>query len=366
MSQLNSNFGESIPHLESLSVEDIINLLDTTNFSLTEKLDGSYMVIGWDHGGTYLSTKKGEKYYNFLAMPEVYYYKPFRDVAMNVLGVNLKHYISGCFGIAENTINSVKLIGELIPTHNHNIVGYDPQKIGKGVFVVFSLVVNDQIYSQESLVKLLRALNRTEKLLFFSAEEMEVNPQNFTECFKPVTDSLKEILLLEGHILNTPARTVSAKSIKNALKQKIVDLVVEAKLKFLSQYQTSKFGENVPPEGLVLHSKDHNITAKLVDKSKFTAIKEQNWFYIDIMKGFYSTLRQRAKEDPKNLPKHLDEYRKSLMSLKINKEQFTIQKRHEDTHKHFLMSIEYLTKIEIKLITSSVDEVSKAIVEHKL
>lgn len=254
-------------------------------------------------------------------MPDVYYFKPLRDAVGPCFPMNLKYLVSGCLGWPEHSIEKVEMTGEIIPTHDHNIVTYSKEKINKGVFVVFKLVVNDNeltISSKESDT-LLRMLNRMDRLNFYSVKELEVQPKRFDSIFQPVKLQLEDILFLEGHILNTPARTVSAKSIKNALKQKIVDLVVEAKLKFLNQYQTSKFREDVAPEGLVLYAIDHNIPVKLIDKSKFTAIKEQNWFYIDIMKGFSATLRLRVKEDPANLLKYLDEYRRSLISLKINK-----------------------------------------------
>lgn len=366
-----SPFGESLPHLEDLKSQDLLSLFKDSNLSLTEKVDGSFFVIGFDHSKSlnYIATKKGDRYYSAFDIPNIYYLTEIRRVFSLVEHTNLVGALCTVFGLGSR-YSDIELVGELVPTHDHNIVVYSQQEINQGLMVVFDCKVDGNSVSKHEISMVcehLMDLKEFKGLKFSPQEDFKVD-RRVLKRFSFYADVLENILLERGEIFNHPARTPSAKSAKSLLKQDIVDLAIKAKLEVLSKVPVSKLGGTDNPEGLVVFSPTLNQSVKLIDKKRFTTIKEQNWFFIDIMKGFSALLRQRLKESPEQLIQHLDEHRRSLTSLRINREQFTLPRKQQETFKHYLMLTNQLVNIEIEVSKpgSTVLEIAQRITEHKL
>lgn len=170
--KLVGDYGESLVHLEDLKPPDLLAFMSSSKFVLSEKIDGSYLCIGEDKEGNYVSTKRGDKYLQVCDIPNIYYLDEIRDVSKRLLTIPLRAIYREMFPGTHPV--SIKLVGEVIPTHDHNIVQYDKDKIGKGVFVLFQMEVDGEKFPLswlESRIFCVQMSKHTE-MLFVSGEDL--------------------------------------------------------------------------------------------------------------------------------------------------------------------------------------------------
>ena len=321
-------FGDSIPHFEDLSLKKL-KILQTEpgQFFVSEKLDGLFFQIGRENKDAplYVSTKKGEKYFFVEDIPDVYYLRDIKRVSKNIFEIN-KLFPNHQF----------LLSGELIPSYNHNIVQYNKDTIGEGLFCCF-----EKFYFHEEEYRKLQF--ESKHLNFKNSNQFQIDWNEGQHFFD--YDSKFNNLILDS---------------KN--KQK---LLIPIKHELLRKYLTW-YTKN-DPEGFVVRYECSNFTIdpfsfKLIDKNKFLKQKKINWRQIEELKTKESEMRKSNITSDS-----LIQYIGWLQSYKINELEFTLPRKLEDTKEHLKWNLEKANNALVWLNKNkhlSNDDILLAVKEH--
>lgn len=329
--KLVGDYGESLVHLEDLKPPDLLAFMSSSKILLSEKVDGTYLCIGEDREGNYITTKRGDKYLQTSDIPNIYYLDEIRDISKHLLTIPLRRIFREMF--PGTFPASVKLIGEVIPTHDHNIVQYDKEKIGQGVFVLFQVELDGEKYPMswlESRILCVQMANHT-KVLFVAKDDLcqeaiEPDP-DFKGWLENMLTEHKDLLVTTKKPLTKEQRQVRA-----GYLDRIFQRTVAYKQLILATYPKSLFGEEV--EGYVALSNNYSHPVKIVDRYKFGARKSDNCWFIDLMKKAYAKLRRETRNSPGDVRKHVKNFLFVVGTIWVLPHYFSIHKKYEQTIRH--------------------------------
>lgn len=354
----------SIPHIEDLKPAQLIQLLTAKKEDLTisEKVDGSYFCFGHDTVGPYVSTKMGEKWYSAKDMPDVYYFSEFKRVAKWFFQFPLKAILHNVLGYRSE--QELELVGELVPTHDHNIVIYDPLLIRFGVFCPFSLRVDGRVIIEESELKTIcGVLNRPDSfsnIRFVSLGSFSPVAPLFDREF---VDDVLAFYHGTGRYgmdpsigkktakewIESVARKPADKLIKGMVLMTFKKTGLSAKTKLFKSLSsiTGLFGDEI--EGFVIGF-GPGLKTKVVDKAKFTSRKHQNWLVLDHLREQEKRFMTSCKSEPDKFNEHLSMFIDSIDPAVLPVTTFTIDRKRLETEEHLKMLASRIKKITKRVI----------------
>ena len=293
-------FGKHIIHIEDLKPEQLLKLLTTWGVNphamkVTEKMDGFFLAFGEDESGFYLQTKnalwRSEDDIN-----KVFFLADMRRFFSLLKGIPLREIAQRQFNLTTLPSN-VRVSGECIPSPDHNIIQYDPSKVGDGVMVLYQVTVNDseQFSKKKELQGFGKELEAHTTVRFFGNPEVDLSAY---EVPTELVVDLQALISKHGSVLSKAAKTPEAKQIKQDVSDYIKQLGTKIKADILAVPYDPAFGGDT--EGYVIHLPDGSMV-KIVDKNKFTSLKGLNWFFMDELQKAEQKFKQTIKASPDNL-----------------------------------------------------------------
>jgi hypothetical protein len=356
-------FGKGLTHIEDLSPERFLGLLRSLQLdptvTITEKMDGMFLSFGIDASGFYVASKYAI-WRSLGDFRDVFFLEDIRRYFQLLQSIPVAQVLSGGKSI------EIKIEGEAIPSADHNIVMYDPGKVGEGVFVIYRVIIgNKQITDQPTLDKIATRLNRTSKVRFIG------NPRVDLSAFKVpqrIMIDLENLLKKHAGVLGKAARTPEAKAVKQAVSDKIKELGTRVKSQMLAVPYEPALGKDI--EGYVIHLPDGS-KVKIVDKDKFTAFKKKNWLYSDQLKFAERAFRVLVNRDPSNLASAIVEWKQKVLQTdkafrRDGQKTITIPKKYRENQLSIEMAKDTIASLEQMLASGkSPEEVVNAYKSHE-
>lgn len=332
-----------INHIENLKPLALLKFVtswntNNTEFSVTEKIDGFFMAFGQTDGQFYVRTKN-KKFYSADRISNAYYMADFKRYFTAFQKLNIPHTLSE-LGFDTDTW---EFQGEMVSSYDHNIVLYDKEKVGSGLYVVFgcSLIEDNEVWEQ-----ICDKLNVNSEIKFMPVPEVDVSHFKFPEI---LIQELTQIIENNSGILFKPARRPDIKLLKRSLLGDIRLIALEFKKDFLDEKIETSLGDEY--EGLVFAHPDQK-PVKLVDADKFKKRKDDNWAIINSLKFLdknYIEYFQDAQARSRTAQEKIGIINNWERDIKLAEENFKIQmeymdipKKIEDTKQNFKISKEHL------------------------
>lgn len=359
-------FGKSIIHIEDLKPAQLLKFfkqwnLDKQNVMVTEKVDGMFLRIGIDAGGFYLATKN-TKFYDSAQIPKLFFFDDIRRYFDLLKAVPYSQII----GLVTKTKPAtIELQGEAIPSHDHNIIIYDQNKIGDGIYVVFGVTVNGKSYSDRgTLVKIADLLKPRSSVKFYAAPQADISS---FEVPNKLIISLEKLIQTHGNFLASPAKTPEAKELKIKVLALVKKIGMTAKQSFLKQPYAPAFGGDT--EGYVLALPDGSLV-KIVDKNKFTASKDINWKYMGLLQDAERAFGNAIKKNPASIKAELRILEAAVNQIDkdfiANKQTFTIPRKVVDTEKSMDLLRQKIAIIKRRLLKDAPDKVAADVLSREM
>lgn len=348
-----------IVHLDKMRPVDFLEFLrswksDKTKFHITEKVDGNYLAFGLDAGKFYLRSRSRTFYFS-TEIPNIFfmedfrrYYKILESIPWNTIFQTLS--IQHGFDYSD----TLEVEGEAIPTFDHNIIVYDKNKIGDGIFVTFNMKTtvgkskNGRLKNPDIWDGLITEVNKFSKIKFFSAPTVDLSSLEFDES---IFDSMEELIERHGDFLAKPARTPVAKEMKTQILSKISELGKMAKLQALKHSVRSQFGSEA--EGLIISGPDGKLV-KIVDTDKFTETKKMNWHFINKLISAERSFKKEIKKLPKAIEESLSIWRSAVETVQNEFDMdaalyITINKKYKDTQNGIDFALGMIEAMNLRL-----------------
>jgi len=362
---------ESIKHIEDIKAKDLLSFLklwrlDRKRFEINEKVDGHFYKFGI-RDGKFFSGSKAKSVTDEKDFPSLYFYEDFVRYHTLLKNINIKSIVDKYakkFGISGNT-NNIEIEAESIPSWDYNIVLYSPDKIGDGIVVLFKIIVDGIKTPVEFHEVFASEANKLSSIKFYANPKVNFDKVHFDVSYEV---ELGNMIEKYGNILNKPARKPHEKEIKQMVQNLTNDIGKKVKGKILRVDFKRAFGEE--DEGLVFYVPDGNII-KIVDKDKFTARKESNWRYIDMLLKAEDVLIGSIKEDPSGLKDYIDTLEDKVSKIESDFEEngskfITIQKKADDTRGNLGITKNRIRNMRKLLKMKTPEEVAKLYMDRKV
>ena len=252
---------------------------DSTKFNVTEKLDGFHFVYGRDETGYYTRTlTKSKKYYDADDYPDVFYMRAFRryHIAFN-----------GC--TFPDEIGTFEITGEMIPTVCPNVIQYNADVIGRGIFQVLNVRFDKQIPFS--------LMNYPPD--FYAAIHLSRNSGDIMVLPIDHANPFEQLRFRKTTIAGVEDESNDMEQCGNVIRWSFMT----------HRAWKSTFGEEV--EGFVITG-DLTSPIKIVDTDLFLKRKDENWRYMDMILALEKTSCRAVKEDMSRTQYVLDEWSDKL------------------------------------------------------
>jgi hypothetical protein len=262
------DFRGHIIHLEKLSLVNLISFLETWNnerynINLTEKVDGMFLSFGIDHDGFFVGSKNTKKRSLNSINPNIYYLEPLRKAFGFLQNQDFKSILK--------FKETFSISCEWIPSHDYNIIQYDPQIIKNGLFVIYTIKIDEEfVKPTDYLCQLLNTKTSSqENEISFALNPVANLPcGDFTFDKKTITE-----------LKNLKHSGDQDKTILLFLMSETVVKFKEQFLRNMSGYK-SKFGFKNDWEGVVFHTPNGRVK---ITSPVFVKNKDLNWNPIGII-----------------------------------------------------------------------------------
>lgn len=353
---------EGIKHIEDLKPQALLDFLsnwnlDKKNFHVSEKVDGNFFGFGLRDGQFYVRSKNKE-WQSAEEVPNLFFMQSFKDYFRLLEKVpldSIMRELASKYGYSYN--GNVDIEGEAIPSYDHNIVIYDENKIGDGIFVIFGTTIEGQKFNNPNFwLDLAEQMNKFTSVKIFAVPEIDLSRLEFEN---DLIVSLEDIVTTHGNFLKKPARKPEEKELKQKLLAAVKEIGMSAKQQVLQTKFQSLFGDEY--EGLVIAAPNGDLV-KVVEKGKFTQRKEMNWHFIDQLIQAQNDFKRTVKSDPSRIKPALVQWHKDLVGIsrdyKENKDQYiTIPKKGQDTEDSIELDTKMIKAMEDMLGEMSPEEV---------
>lgn len=355
---------EGIKHIEDLKPQALLDFLsnwnlDKKNFHVSEKVDGNFFGFGLENGVFYVRSKN-RKWGSAEEISNLFFMQSFKDYFRLLQNIPLNDIITQLAGQYQFTFNgSIDIGGEAIPSYDHNIVIYDEKKIGDGIFVIFDTAIEGKSFNNPNFwIDLAKEMNKHTSVKVYAVPEVDLSKLEFNN---DLVVSLEDIINTHGNFLKKPARKPEEKELKQKLLAAVKEIGMSAKQQVLQTKFKSLFGDEY--EGLVLAAPDGSLV-KIVEKDKFKARKEQNWYFIDKLIAAQRDFKKAVKADAQGIKKELVKWERELARIKTdyskNKDShITIPKKGEDTEKSIDLDGKVIQLMKDMLADTTPEEVVK-------
>ena len=289
------DFRGHIVHLEKLTPDRLVQFLETwnNNFSditITEKMDGMFLSFGVDNAGFYVGSKNTKKRSLDSINPNIYYLEPLRKAFAYLASQDFKSIL----GYKETFAISC----EWIPCHNYNIIPYDEKVVQDGLFVVYTVKVDEvDIVPEEWVEKLNKGTNSEENKIHFVLNPTVEVPHTFK--FNPgMIEAIK-------NSKTKPDQQREASETSKDFKSFFI--------KCMEGYK-SQFGYVNKWEGVVFHTPNGRVK---ITTPAFVKIKDRNWNPLGVIdheiKQYVAEQSRQANRPYQNL---------SFLGMKSNRQMF--------------------------------------------
>jgi len=362
-----------IQHIEDLKPQELLDFLkswnlDNSKFQVSEKVDGSPMAFGLDETGRFYFRSKNTKFYSEKDIPDIFFMKNFSKyfrLLKDVPLAEITQKLSKRYGFSFK--QAIEITGEGVPSYDHNIVIYDEEKIGLGIFVIFLTVVDGQeIRNANFWAAMAKEINDYSSIQFFAVPQIDLSQLNFDNS---LIVSLSDLIEKHGNILGSPARTPEIKQLKSQLLDSIKKIGMSAKQQALLTKVNPNFGEEY--EGLVIAGPGGRLV-KIVDKEGFTKKGKDNYFFIKLAMKALANFKRAIKSNPEDLQIALKTWEEDLARVeedfsKRQDEYITIPKKAEDTENEIQWQEAMIEQVK-KLLAKNVDpkEISEKFLSKKM
>lgn len=306
----------SIPHLHQMTAEQLMQLLATTNFEKTEKMDGANWSAGVMNGKTYTKTKRGKPETNPTAHFKL---RELNWAIYDAFGRSINMLNKGGFpkwykkiekeyrekieeSIKPRTYRGFAIFGEIFGSNQSNALAYDPGAVGNGAIVVFGIKIDDGTpkgvemstnkIGYEIMDKFVRTFDGVQGWKVYKKKPvgLEVN--------KTYVKAIKRFLNKYLPAIKSRKRDPESLMKKVKAKKELERIVFNFKKSMLRQIDTMRsFMGDTEVEGVILRNKDSGAIAKIVDIEKFTALNIKNWAgrsaMVDEKKQLYKDMLER-------------------------------------------------------------------------
>jgi hypothetical protein len=268
-----------IPHIENMTIPQIIEFFADGEYEFSEKVDGANFSFGVMEGQIYGKSKKDKVKFN----ASDYYSNSHINDVFNGMGNLLtkleKHDFQKwhAFNTEKIAYEDIQIFGEIFYGDQVNAIKYDESMIGcDGCFVVFGVYGDGEDLSSTVL---------GQKLMngFIEMYHTEDFPIRRKELIEADFDSYKVNRLLDYietnmSLLNSRKRDVDTKDRKTSARNTITKLLKSIKknvLEATSDTESMLGGNEI--EGIVITNKKNGKMIKIVDMDKFGEINAMNW-----------------------------------------------------------------------------------------
>ncbi len=286
----------SIPHLHQMTADNLMQLLVTSNFEKTEKMDGANWSAGVMNNKTYTKTKRGKPETN----PAAHFklrslnwsiYDAFgRSIEMlNKAGFPIwykkteKEYKSRIMKeLNPKEYNGWAIFGEIFGSNQSNALAYDSAAVGNGALVIFGVKVDNGTpkgielstnkIGYEIMDRFVRHFDGKDGWKVYNKKPVGLTVN------KTYVRAIKNFL--KKYIGDIKSRKRDPKTLmrKVKAKQELERIVTKFKKDMLRQIDTMRsFMGDTDVEGVIIRNKDNGAIAKIVDIEKFTALNIKNW-----------------------------------------------------------------------------------------
>jgi len=287
----------SIPHVNQMTADNLMQLLATSNFEKTEKMDGANWSAGvTKNGKTYTKTKRGKPETN----PAAHF--KLRDLNWGVydaFGRSIQMLNKGGFPawykkiekeyrgrimreLKPKEYNGFGIFGEIFGSNQSNALAYDSDAVGNGALVVFGVKVDDGTpkgieistnkIGYEIMDKFVRKFDRVMGWRVYNKKPVGLKVN------KTYVTAIKRFLKKYLPDIKNRKRDPDSLLRKVKAKQELERIVTNFKKDMLRQIDTLRsFMGDTEIEGVIIRNKDNGAIAKIVDVEKFTALNIKNW-----------------------------------------------------------------------------------------
>lgn len=307
-----------IPHIEDLSVDEFLNLLETlSEYTATEKVDGSQILFGIDENGFYTSreTKGGDRVYTIedyeLSFPTTYMrsaHKLLESVLPLLKEAGLRPgdqveaevLYGGLPNVVPYSEDSNYLIFLRTTEGSVNIDRLKQKIDGRSLSVTLESPITED-------AKTIKLVEKTNLWTFSRVPQIPVNLKKISESLRPKIQEINKYLNKNSGIKDIPNRIIEStplnkrpewcsveewKILKDDVKEKrdeIHSYLYETKFLEIKEHlldlavrpNASKFGPLLEEggwiEGVVLRHNKTGKMVKLVDKNTFGVVREFAW-----------------------------------------------------------------------------------------
>jgi len=360
----------SMRHIEDLKPKELLDFLrlwnaDKEDIIMTEKVDGQYFGFGLKDG-KYFSKSNSITSYKDTDYPSLYMFMNFQRFHREMQKLPIKQEskrIIESYKIPFN--NNILIEGEMVASFDANVVIYDPQIIGDGIYVIFRINIDGTEYVNPDMINdFTKAFNKS-SIKFHSAPNLNIKHLDFKETYQI---RLRQMIEKYGNILSKPARKPHEKIIKAKILNVINMIAARVKDDFLQADFSGNFGKEL--EGVVIELPGGK-RFKIVDKDKFLTAKNTQWYYltklIELERGFARSI----KSEPENIDKYLKNFRYATTSIakefrQQGRDKVTLAKKYNDTRQHIALVNKRIKQMEAMLKKSSANQVTKMYLSKKI
>lgn len=290
----------NIPHIDQMKPDDLFKLLDSENWEVTEKVDGSNVSIGitQDNGETkvYIKSKKGKpitepaEFERMAAAMNNDIMLGFADLLRMLQQNNEK--VVGFFKHLYTTLNGrPQIFGELFSRSQMNVIAYSSELIGNGAVVIFGIVhdeggggpgvdYSETQTDQRAMQACVKEFNGMSGWRFYYKRPVQLSIR------KLYRNAVKQFIDEYGPALKNRKRDPESKRLKQEAKDKFVQISTHFKRELLRQIRgVPSFLGAKEIEGVIIRNMQNGAIAKLVDIEEFGRRRAEAWAGVDALKG---------------------------------------------------------------------------------
>lgn len=274
---------DKIPHFDSMSYSHIKKLFSTSNWSLTQKIDGFNVSFGISEGNIFIKPKTGKPFTDLnelkILSKRLSYFKPFVNFYEALERNNFKEIY---MKLTEK--EDLAFFAELLGSKRQNVVLYNESEVGLGTSVIFAIKQDDGTSKGKDITftdKGLKLINS------FCIKMQEAKSDwNFTMAKPIIYDSnnstvknIQNFIKENDKILCSKKRDAKSKLEKKIKFNELQNLIIKFKTNLLEHIskETPFLGAD-KLEGAVIRNKDNGVFSKIVDREYFTSLNKSSWY----------------------------------------------------------------------------------------